>query len=77
MAHEWKDVILESALSPTGFSKVTLEPSCWFIRGKGYEVELTAFDGELAAIVTLPPSQLRPAHKAEIAHARNLAGSTP
>ena len=45
--------------------------------GKGYEVEFTTLGGETVAVVTLPASQVRPAHKREIAHARELAGSTP
>lgn len=45
--------------------------------GQAYEVEFTTLDGETVAVVTLPASQVRPAHKREIAHARDLAGSTP
>jgi len=43
--------------------------------GGGYEVEFTTWDGETVAVVTLMATQVRPAHKREIARARELAGS--
>lgn len=34
--------------------------------GKGYEVECTTLEGKTVAVVTLPASQVRPAHKREL-----------
>ena len=42
--------------------------------GKVHEVNLL---GETVAVVTLSASQVRPAHKREIAHMQDLASSTP
>jgi hypothetical protein len=41
--------------------------------GKAYEIEFVALDGETAAVVTLEASKIRPVHKGEITHARELA----
>ena len=38
--------------------------------GKGYEVEFVTLDGETMAVISLPPSQVRPIGRREIAHAR-------
>jgi hypothetical protein len=40
--------------------------------GKGYEVEFVSLDGETMAVVSLPPSQVRPIGHREIAHARTM-----
>ena len=42
-------------------------------RGEGYEVEFVTLDGETAAVVTLKSDQVRPVHRREIVHARQLA----
>ena len=42
-------------------------------RGKGYEVEFVALDGDTAAVVTLTALDIRSVHKHEITHARQLA----
>ena len=42
-------------------------------QGKAFEVEFVALDGQTAAIATLKVSQVRPVHKREITHARQLA----
>jgi hypothetical protein len=41
--------------------------------GAGYEVEFVTLAGDTVAVVTLLPSQVRPATPAEIPHARALA----
>ena len=41
--------------------------------GKAYEVEFVALDGETAAVATLERDQVRPVHRREITHARELA----
>ena len=40
--------------------------------GLAYEVEFTTLDGDTAAVVTVEMSQVRPVHKREITHAREL-----
>ena len=37
-----------------------------------YEVEFTTLEGDTAAVVTVETSQVRPVHKREITHAREL-----
>jgi hypothetical protein len=44
-----------------------------YARGEAAEVEFVALDGETMAVVALKPSQVRPAGKREIPHARSLA----
>jgi Domain of unknown function (DUF4926) len=41
-------------------------------KGKAFEVEFVALDGETLAIATLEASQIRPVQKREITHARAL-----
>jgi hypothetical protein len=41
-------------------------------KGEAFEVEFVALDGETLAIATLNASQVRPAQKREITHARLL-----
>lgn len=40
--------------------------------GAAYEVEFTTLSGDTAAVVTVEASQIRPVHKREITHAREL-----
>ena len=77
MIQELEDVILESDLPQKGLQRGDIGTVVLVHQeGKGYEVEFTTLDGETVAVVTLSASQVRPAHKREIAHARDLAGST-
>ena len=77
MIQELEDVILESALPEHGLQRGDIGTVVLVHQaGKGYDVEFTTLDGETVAVVTLLASQVRPAHKREIAHARELAGST-
>jgi len=78
MIQELEDVFLESAFSEHGLQRGDMGTVVLVHQGgKGYEVEFTTLDGETIAIITLLASQVRPAHRREIAHARELAGSTP
>jgi hypothetical protein len=78
MIQELEDVILECDLPDHGLRRGDIGTVVLVHReGKGYEVEFTTLDGETVAVVTLLGSQVRPAHEREIAHARELAGSTP
>lgn len=75
MIQELEDVISE-CLPKHGLRRGDISTVVLVHRGgKGYEVEFTALDGEAVAVVTLLAAQVRPAHKREIAHARELAGS--
>ncbi len=40
--------------------------------GLAYEVEFTTLEGDTAAVVTVEARQVRPVHKREITHAREL-----
>jgi len=40
--------------------------------GAGYEVEFMTLTGEIVAVVTLLPSQLRPIARRDLAHVREL-----
>lgn len=78
MIQELEDVILESALPEYGLQRGDIGTVVLVHQeGKGYDIEFTTLDGETIAVVTLLASQVRPAHKREIAHARELAGSIP
>ena len=77
MIQELEDVILESDLPQMGLQRGDIGTVVLVHQeGKGYEVEFTTLDGETVGVATLSASQVRPAHKHEIAHARHLAGST-
>ena len=41
--------------------------------GQAYEVEFVTLDGRTVAVVTLEADQVRPVHKREITHARELS----
>jgi hypothetical protein len=78
MIQELDDIILECDLPDHRLRRGDIGTVVLVHReGKGYEVEFTTLDGETVAVVTLLDSQVRPAHEREIAHARELAGSTP
>ena len=40
--------------------------------GLAYEIEFTTLDGDTAAVVTVEAADVRPVHKREITHAREL-----
>ena len=76
MIQELEDVVLETDLPEHGLRRGDIGTVVLIHReGQGYEVEFTTLDGETVAVVTLLAVQVRPAHKREIAHARELAGS--
>ena len=41
--------------------------------GQAYEVEFVTLEGRTAAVVTLEAHQVRPVHKREITHAREMS----
>ncbi len=75
MIQELDDVILTCDMPKQGLKCGDIS-TVVLIHGeeKGYEVEFTTLDGESVAVITLLPSQVRPAHEREIAHAREMAG---
>lgn len=76
MLQELEDVILECDLPKHGLRRGDIGAAVLIHRGgEGHEVEFTPLDGETVAVVTLLASQVRPAHKREFVHARELAGS--
>ena len=76
MIQELEDVILECDLPKHDLRRGDIGTVVLVHRGgEGYEAEFTTLDGETVAVVTLLAAQVRPAHKREIAHARELAGS--
>jgi hypothetical protein len=76
MIQELEDIILECDLPKHGLRRGDIGTVVPIHRdGGGYEVEFTTLSGETVAVVTLLASQLRPAKKREIAHARKLAAS--
>jgi hypothetical protein len=76
MIQELEDVVLECDLPEHGLKRGDIGVVVLIHRGgEGYEIEFTTLDGEAVAVVTLLAVQVRPAHKREIAHARELAGS--
>lgn len=78
MIQELEDIILECNLPEHGLQRGDIGTVVLVHEeGKGYEVEFATLSGETVAVVTLLASQVRPAHKREIAHARELVGSTP
>ncbi|WP_447969567.1 DUF4926 domain-containing protein [Nitrospira sp. M1] len=77
MIQELEDVILDSDIPEHRLQKGDIGTVVLVHQeGKGYEVEFTTLDGETVAVVTLLAAQVRPVHRHEIAHARELAGST-
>ncbi|MEW6543131.1 MAG: DUF4926 domain-containing protein [Nitrospirota bacterium] len=78
MIQDLDDVVLECDLPQHGLRRGDIGTVVLVHQeGKGYEVEFTTLDGETVAVVTLEDFQVRPVHKHEIAHARELAGSAP
>ncbi len=74
MMRELEDVILECDLPQHGLTRGDIGTVVLIHRGgEGYEVEFITLGGETVAVVTLLAAQVRPVHRREIAHARDLA----
>jgi hypothetical protein len=71
MIKELDSVVLNADLPEHGLERGDIG-TVVLIHGdrKGYEVEFVSLDGETMAVVSLPPSQVRPIGRREIAHAR-------
>ena len=73
MIKEHERVVLKSAVPAEGLEAGDVGTVVHIYRdGLAFEVEFTTLDGHTAAVVTLEASQVRPVHKREITHAREL-----
>jgi hypothetical protein len=66
-----KEAIPEQGLVPGDVGTVVHV----YAGGKAFEVEFMSLNGETAAIATLEAANVRPVHKREITHARQLAAA--
>ena len=73
MLKEHERVVLTAQLSEEGLEAGDVGTVVHIYRdGLAYEVEFTTLDGDTAAVVTVEAAQVRPVHKREITHAREL-----
>ena len=73
MIKEHERVVLKSAVSAEGLEAGDVGTVVHIYRdGLAYEVEFTTLEGNTAAVVTVEAVQIRPVHKREITHAREL-----
>jgi len=73
MIKEHKRVVLKSAVPAAGLEAGDVGSAVHVYRdGHAYEVEFTTLDGNTAAVVTVEAAQVRPVHRREITHAREL-----
>lgn len=76
MIKELERVVLKSALPAEGLEAGDVGTVVHVYRdGLAYEVEFTTLEGKTAAVVTVEADQVRPVHKREITHARELAAA--
>jgi len=73
MIKEHDRVVLKSAVHAAGLEAGDVGTVVHIYRdGRAYEVEFTTLEGNTAAVVTVEASQVRPVHRREITHAREL-----
>lgn len=72
MIPEHEKVILTTELPEYGLRSGDVGVVVMVHGDRGYEVEFVALDGRTMAVVSLSPSQVRPAGDGEIAHVRPL-----
>lgn len=73
MMKEHDRIVLKSAIANEGLEAGDVGTVVHVYRdGLAYEVEFTMLDGSTAAVVTVEAAQVRPVHKREITHAREL-----
>lgn len=66
-------IVLKTAIAAEGLEAGDVGTVVHVYRdGLAYEVEFTTLNGDTAAVVTVEAAQVRPAHKREITHAREL-----
>ena len=73
MINEHDRIVLKTAITAEGLEAGDVGTVVHVYRdGLAYEVEFTMLNGDTAAVVTVEASQVRPANKREITHAREL-----
>ncbi len=73
MIKEHDRIVLKTAITAEGLEAGDVGTVVHVYRdGLAYEVEFTTLNGDTAAVVTVEASQVRPANKREITHAREL-----
>ena len=73
MIKEHDRIVLKAAVLAEGLEAGDVGTVVHIYRdGAAYEVEFTTLDGDTAAVVTVEAAQVRPVHKREITHAREL-----
>ena len=70
MMKELDTVVLTTDIPEHGLKAGDLGTVVLVHEHSGYEVEFMTLDGETVAVVSLPPGQVRPIGRREIAHAR-------
>ncbi|MFM9959976.1 MAG: DUF4926 domain-containing protein [Planctomycetaceae bacterium] len=74
MIREHDRVVLKTPVAAEGLEAGDVGAVVHVYRdGQAYEVEFVTLDGRTAAVVTLEADQVRPVHKREITHARELS----
>ena len=73
MIKEHDRIVLKADLAAEGLEAGDVGTVVHIYRdGLAYEVEFTTLNGNTAAVVTVEAAQVRPVHKREITHAREL-----
>jgi hypothetical protein len=73
MIKEHDRIVLKTAIAAEGLEAGDVGTVVHVYRdGLAYEVEFTTLNGDTAAVVTVEVAQVRPVHKREITHAREL-----
>lgn len=76
MIREHDRVVLTAAVPGEGLEAGDVGTVVHVYRdGLAYEVEFTTLDGTTAAVVTVEAGQVRPVHRREITHARELTAA--
>ena len=73
MIKEHDRIVLKTAIAAEGLEAGDVGTVVHVYRDNlAYEVEFTTLNGDTAAVVTVEAAQVRPVHKREITHAREL-----
>jgi len=73
MIKEHDRIVLKTGIAAEGLEAGDVGTVVHVYRdGQAYEVEFTTLNGDTAAVVTVEAAQVRPVHKREITHAREL-----
>ena len=73
MIKEHDRIVLKSDIAAEGLKAGDVGTVVHIYRdGFAYEIEFTTLEGDTAAVVTVEAAQVRPVHKREITHAREM-----